>query len=386
MFLSRRNLLWGIGASTALGVTRSLPAFADASGNAFAGSNPSPAVIRLDRNENAYGPSDQVSAAMRAGIADANRFPDLESDGLIDCIAHFHSIPREKVILGCGSTEILRMCCRALLGPGKKLVLATPGFDPVAQFARETGAAVESVPLNSMHAHDLPAMSRRIERTGGVIYICNPHNPTGTLTPRKDIEVLVRGLPPDTYVVIDEAYHHYVMASSSYSSFIDTPVTDARIVVTRTFSKIFGLAGMRVGYGIADPETAQRISEYRLREGVNVSAARAARIALESNDHVRACAQSNADNRQEFSNQANARMLRWIDSHANFVLLNTARSGLEIVQHFRQNNVLLAGGFRGMENYVRVTIGTSAEMKEFWRVWDLLPAHGMVMQKKLTPR
>lgn len=189
-------------------------------------------------------------------------------------------------------------------------------------------------------------MAQRIVGGPGLIYVCNPHNPTGTLTRHKDVEALLHVLPANVFVVIDEAYHHYVAPSPAYSSFIDQPLNDPRVIVTRTFSKIYGLAGMRVGYGISAPETAQRIGVYGLIDAVNLSAARAARMALEADDYILTCAQRNADHRQEFYNQANARMLRWIDSQTNFVLLNTGRSGVEVAQTFRRNNVLVASRFR----------------------------------------
>lgn len=380
MLTSRRSFLSNIGLTTAATVAaRSLSGACMAQSTVRSLSSPDSPLIRLDKNENPYGPSEQVSAAMRSGVAMANRFPNSEIDGLVDRLANFHSVQREQIILSCGSTEILRMCSAAFLAPGRKLVMVSPGFEAMAQYARETGAYVELVPLTKTYAHDLPAMAQRLGSGAGIIYLCNPHNPTGTLTPRKEIEALVRGLPSGACAIIDEAYHHYVTPSAAYASFIDHPVNDPRIIVTRTFSKIYGLAGMRIGYGIASVQTAKRVAAYRLRDGVNVSAARAARIALEDIDHVRTCVQRNADNRQEFSNQANARMLRWIDSHTNFVLFNAGRPASEIVEHFRKNNVLLACGFPSMESYVRVTVGTPEEMKEFWRVWDLLPQRPMAM-------
>ena len=380
MAISRRTLLRNIGATAAVTATaQSWPTICLASSTTGDRSDPASRMIRLDKNENPYGPSDHVAAAMRSGMAIANRFPEAELAALIDRLAEFHSVHREQIILGCGSTEILRMCSCAFLGPGKKLAMATPGFDAMAQYARETGASVEMVPLTKTYAHDLALMAQRLGGGNGLIYICNPHNPTGTLTARKDIEALLRGLPAGAYVIIDEAYYHYVTPSAAYSSFIDHPVSDPRVIVTRTFSKIYGLAGMRIGYSVATAETAKRIAAYRLLDGVNVGAARAARIALGDNDHVRTCAQRNADNRQEFFNQANARMLRWIDSQTNFVLLNAGRSANDVAEHFRKNHVLLGSGFRSMENYLRVTVGTPEEMKEFWRVWDLLPQHAMAM-------
>lgn len=380
MLISRRTLLRNIGATAAVTATaQSWSTVCLAPSTATDRFNPGPRIIRLDKNENPYGPSDQVSAAMRSGMAITNRFPESELEGLIDRLGELHSVSREQVVLGCGSTEILRMCSCAFLGPGKKLVMATPGFEAMAQYARETGASVEMVPLTKTNEHDMPLIAQRLGGGNGLIYICNPHNPTGTLTARKDIEAIVRVLPSGAYVIIDEAYHHYVTPSAAYSSFIDRPVSDPRVIVTRTFSKIYGLAGMRIGYSVAAPQTAKRIAAYRLLNGVNVGAARAARIALDANDHVRSCAQRNADNRQEFFNQANARMCRWIDSHTNFVLLNAGRSSNDVAGHFRKNGVLVGSGFRSMENYLRVTVGMPEEMKEFWRVWDLLPQHPMAM-------
>jgi histidinol-phosphate aminotransferase len=379
MLISRRALLRNIGVTAA--ATATARAFSAVRPASFGGRDHSAdsQMIHLDKNENAYGPSDQVSAAMRSGIGTANRFPESESEGLVDQIAAFHGIAREQVVLGCGSTEILRMCSGAFLGPGRKLVTATPGFEPVAQYAEETGASVERVPLTKIYTHDLALMAQRFGAGSGLIYICNPHNPTGTLTGRKDMEALLSLLPAGGFVIVDEAYHHYVAPSVAYASFIDRSINDPRVVVTRTFSKIYGLAGMRIGYGIATAQTARRISTYRLLDGVNVGAARAAKIALGDDDHVRTCAKRNAANRQEFYNQANARMLRWIDSHANFVLLNAGHPATEMAEHFKRNGVLLASGFRSMETYFRVTVGTPEEMKEFWRVWDLMPQHQMAM-------
>jgi histidinol-phosphate aminotransferase len=380
MLISRRALLRNIGITAAATATaHSFSSVRPASSTGRDHSAFDSQIIHLDKNENAYGPSDRVFPAMRSGMETANRFPESESGALVDQIAEFHAVAREQIVLGCGSTEILRMCSGAFLGPGRKLVTATPGFEPVAQYAEGTGASVERVPLTKIYTHDLALMAQRLGAGSGLIYICNPHNPTGTLTGRKDIEALLSLLPAGGFVIVDEAYHHYVTPSAAYVSFIDRSINDPRVIVTRTFSKIYGLAGMRIGYGIATAQTAKRISTYRLLDGVNVGAARAAKIALGADDHVRTCAQRNAANRQEFYNQANARMLRWIDSHANFVLLNTGRPATEMAEHFKRNGVLLASGFRSMENYFRVTIGTPGEMKEFWRVWDVVPQHQMAM-------
>ena len=165
-----------------------------------------------------------------------------------------------------------------------------------------------------------------------------------------------------------------------YSSFLDHPLADDRLIVIRSLSGIHGLAGARVGYAVAAAATAPRLAEARVADAISGVAAVAAMAALDDDGHVTTSARRNNDERQEFCNQANARMLRTIDSHANFVMLNTGRPAQAIIEHFRSNAVLVGGPFPGFEKHVRVSLGTAADMHEFWRVWDLLPAnHTMVM-------
>jgi histidinol-phosphate aminotransferase len=216
-------------------------------------------------------------------------------------------------------------------------------------------------------------MLARARAATSVVYICNPNNPTGTLTRRPDLEAFLRALPSSAHVVIDEAYHHYVDDASDYRSFIDSRVEDARIIVTRTFSKIHGLSGMRIGFAITSPETAAQLTADRPPVAVSVIAARAAVAALGDSEYVQASRTRNADDRQEFFNQANARMLRCLDSQANFVMLDTSGVAHPVAPHFAANRIVLPPPFSPLEQYVRVSIGTPAAMQEFWRVWDLMP-------------
>ena len=380
MGITRRNLLRQFGMSAVASATIHSFSESTLAGKLMPSRSSQPGgPTLLNQNVNPYGPSKKVMAAIEESLSLVGRFPDSQAEALLSTIAGLHGVKTEQVILGCGSTEILRMATAAFLGPGKKLLMASLTYDRIARYANTLGSAVVLVALNKEYAHDLDAMLLRVDRSVGLVYICNPNNPTGSLTPRKDLETFIRKLPETTHVIIDEAYHHYVGGSSVYASFIDHPLDDSRAIVTRTFSKIYGLAGIRVGYAIAAAQTARRISSHRLLDGVNVIAASAARTALDDVEHVRISAQRNADDRQEFFNQVNARMLRAIDSHTNFVMLNTGRPADEVIKHFRKNNVLVAQCFSFMENYIRVSLGKTEEMLEFWRVWDLLPPHKMSM-------
>ena len=210
-------------------------------------------------------------------------------------------------------------------------------------------------------------MLARCDAATAMVYICNPNNPTGTLTRRQDLEAFLRKLPPTVHVVIDEAYHDYVEPSADYASFIDRPVADPRVIVTRSFSKIHGLAGLRVGYAVAAPDTARSLRSYQLPENVNVLAAKAAVVALEDVEHVRASLVRNTDDRQEFFNEADSRMLRVIDSRANFVMLPTHRPALQVVEHLKKHNVLVPQPFAGFDQHIRVSLGTAEDMRAFWR-------------------
>ena len=333
--------------------------------------------ILLYRNENPYGPSEKVLNVLRDSASAANRYPRTEYDTLLDQLAALHKVKREQIVLGCGSGEILCMAAMTFLKPGKKLVEAAPTFPALGRLAQTAGVEVADVPLNKMYEHDLPQMLSRAvspNATGtGLVYIVNPNNPTGSLTPRKDIEAFLGKLPSNVNVVIDEAYHHFVTPGASYESFLDRPVDDPRVIVSRTFSKIFGLAGMRIGYAVATPDTAKRLASGFPGWSVSIVSARAASTGLEDLEYVRLGIKRNTDDRQEFMNQVNARMLRAIDSQTNFVMVNPMRPPDEVIAHLKKNNILIGPKYPVLDKYIRVSLGTPAEMQQFWRVWDLMP-------------
>jgi histidinol-phosphate aminotransferase len=382
MAISRRALIRQFGAGAAATVI--LPSVARA-GDRNAGFSRSldtgdgRGLVRLHKNENPFGPSPRVLDAIRnATISVACRYPDRATDSLRTKIAALHHVDSNRIVLGCGSDDLLRRVM-AVLGSGRTVIAAQPTYQRVIDYAGRAGADVALIPIRSDYSHDLDRMLSHARAAATVVYICNPNNPTGSLTRRRDLEAFIAALPATTHVIIDEAYHHYAGASSDYASFLDSPLDDRRIIVTRSFSTVHGLAGLRVGYAVADPATAARLDT---DDGNSVSsvAALAAIAALDDTDHVPASLKRNADDRQEFCNQSNARMLRTIDSHANFVLLNTGHSAPDMIEHFLKHDVLVAGPFHPFDKHIRVSLGTPAEMREFWRVFDLLPpSHVMTM-------
>jgi histidinol-phosphate aminotransferase len=377
---SRRSFLRSLGIGTATATAAQWP-FGSINVRMLERSLPidSDRLIHLDNNENAYGPSSRTLAAMREPLTLANRYPGTHIRQLTEKIGSFHGVNAEQVVLGCGSTEILRMACDAYLGSGKQMLQSTPTFEALQFYARSVGAEVISLPLTHEFAHDLQAMLGKITTSTTLIYICNPNNPTGSITPRKGLEEFISKLPSTAFVLIDEAYHHYAGQSSMYASFIDNPVNNSRVIVTRTFSAVYGLAGLRLGYAITSPETARQMRRFSTINNTNSIVAQAAMAALSDKESVENSVKQNTDDRQEFFNQAMARMLKPIDSHTNFVMMNTNRPAKQVIEHFRQHGIIIGPNIAGMEHHIRVSLGTPTEMREFWRVWDQLPNAGVRM-------
>ena len=396
MTSSRRNFLRSMGVGTAVGVAArwsvgETPA-THVSDTGRAGR--SGRLIYLDNNENPYGPSARVAEAIRSATGTVNRYPSLKYEEVTERIAHFHRVKPENVLFACGSTEILRVAACAFAGSGRQLIQAAPTFGAVEEYAKAVGSEVVSVPLDSTYAHDLGAMLARTNASTGLIYICNPNNPTSTLSPRKAIEDFVGRLPASTRVVIDEAYHQYVVPTGTYASFIDTPgvaptgtyasfidtpLNDDRVIVTRTFSTAYGLAGLRLGYAVAAPQAVEAMRKFLTANSLNAIVAEVVGVAL---DDVKGLAEStkrNTDQRQEFLNSSNIRSLKPIDPHANFVMVDVQHPVEEVIEHFRQHNILIGSRVPSLGTYMRVSLGTTAEMVTFWKAWDLLPwSHNMI--------
>jgi len=373
MRICRRELLREF--ATVAATSAFLPTIAEP---AFPAVDTSKRLVRLDHNENPYGPCEKAKAAFHEALVEVNRYPSEDVENLRVAIAAAHGVQAENVTLGCGSTEVLRMTAEAFLGPDKNLVTASPTFDCIANAARMLGAEVRGVPLTRDYAHDLDAMLARSDRTTGMFYICNPNNPTGTLTPKSDLDTFLAKVPAGAGVVIDEAYHDYVAPSGAYASWAARATAIPKLIVTRTFSKIYGIAGLRVGYAISSAETAKRVAVRRLPMDVNGVAARVALAAVSDSGYVKKLATTNANARQEFLNQVNARMLRCLDSHTNFVLMRTGASGKETAELLRAKGVLVGADYPSFEKHIRVSLGLPEDMQAFWRVWDAsMPHHPM---------
>ncbi|HEX4604676.1 MAG TPA: aminotransferase class I/II-fold pyridoxal phosphate-dependent enzyme [Candidatus Angelobacter sp.] len=366
--LSRRSFFKTAGLSAAVAATASLPtdlfSWAEPTRTTRAGG-----PVLLNSNENAYGPFPSV-LALKDPFQDANRYPDHGHEEMIGRIAAMHKVKADQVTVGCGSTEILKLAASAFTGPGKKLVMATPTFEAIGFYAQATKAEVVKIPLASSYAHQLTQMAQAVGKDGGLIYICNPNNPTASVTPRRSLENFIRELPSNTFVLMDEAYHDFVPMSADYISFLQMPVNEDRLIVARTFSKIYGMAGLRLGYSVTSSANAKAMAVHKLEDSTNILALRAGTTSLDHEDEHKFAVQRNSFDRDEFMRQAATRKLQVIPSWTNFVMFNTQRPIRTVIDHFKKNNIKIGRPFPPMDTFARISLGKPDEMKAFWQVWD----------------
>lgn len=323
-----------------------------------------PGLVQLNSNENPYGPGPRALEAFARAAGGAARYPDAAQEALVDALARHHRVDREEIVLGCGSSEILQVADQAYLAAGRKLVAADTTFEAVLAYARATKAEAVRVPLTPDFRHDLPAMAQACDAATGLVYVCNPNNPTGTLMGRDAMAAFLKAVPPATAVLVDEAYHHFV-EDVSYATALTQRDLHPNVIVARTFSKIYGLAGLRLGYAVARRESARALREFVAWDNVNAAVLAAAAAALADDVHVAGQRRRLNATRTRLCEELARDGRRFIPSHANFVMIETGADVKPLVDGFRARGILVGRRFPSMPTWLRVSIGTDAEMRTF---------------------
>lgn len=322
-------------------------------------------LIRLDSNENPNGPGVRAFEAIKAMFGEANRYPDVPEDALVAAIAKEHGVSEENVILGCGSSEILRLCVEAYTSTAQHLVTAAPSFELPATFAKTLGRPVMTVPVDAKLRLDLEAMADKAGGAG-LIFFCNPNNPTATVHGDgavRDFVARVHRASPATVILVDEAYHEYV-DDPSYRTAIPMALTDPNVIVSRTFSKVFGMAGLRAGYAIAHKDTARKLQAWRLGSGINVLALAAATASIVDHEHIAL--------EQKRNREAKAFTRAWFEkagfevgaSDANFLMIDIRRDMRPVRDACRKEGIAVGRPFPPLTTHLRISIGTMDEMQK----------------------
>jgi histidinol-phosphate aminotransferase len=321
-------------------------------------------AIQLDSNENPNGPGARALDAIRNAFGVANRYPYGEADALTAAIAKLHGIRSASVILGCGSAEVLRMTMQAFTTSTRPLVTAVPTFETPAEYAATFGVPVIACRVDGNLKLDLAAMERQ-SAGAGVVYLCNPNNPTGTILPPPAIASFVNRLltsSPKTVVLIDEAYHEYV-EDPSHRSAIALTANAKNVIVSRTFSKLYGMAGLRCGYGVAHPDTIAQLSRFKLETSVNQLAIAGALAAVMDQDQVGVQRTLNRDAKQFTRSLFEELGFRASPSEANFLFVDLRRDATFFRDGCRRQGVHVGRAFPPLGTYARISIGTMDEMR-----------------------
>jgi histidinol-phosphate aminotransferase len=359
--ISRRKFAQLLGAGAAAALVRPTGSFAKQPDHIPAPS--AVGVVRLSANENPYGPSPRAFKAINDALGIACRYPDEHNNALIDKLAEINGVNRDQILLGDGSSEILKLCAETFTGNDRgKLVAADPTFEAILNNATANGAEVVKVPLTSSFSHDLPKMM--IAANKGLIYICNPNNPTASITPKNELRDFIAKTPRETMILVDEAYCHYA-DSPDYESMIALIKDHPNLIVARTFSKIYGMAGLRCGYCVAQKETIDRIRPYQMWDSVNIVALVAATASLDDAHQVANGQRLNSEVKAFVTGELDAMGYKLIPSQANFIMIDVKRPVVPVIQALKQRHVLVGRLFPALPNYMRVTIGKKPEMESF---------------------
>jgi len=317
-------------------------------------------AVLIDANENPLGPGQAARTAISAIIPQGGRYSDELTDNLVSVVAQSEGLNPDWIQVAAGSTPPLSLAVLAFTSPQKSYVTPDPGFEAGMRMASVAGARVVKVPLTSSYAHDVKAMLTAAP-DAGVFYVCNPNNPTGTLTPHSDIEYLVANKPKDAIVLVDEAYIHF----SEAPSVLDLVKAGKDVVLLRTFSKVYGMAGLRCGLVIARPDLLEKVLQRGGWNFMPITAVVAATASLKDPQLVPERRRINASIRQRTFAWLDRNGYAYIPSEANFFMLDTKRPGKDVRDAMAKENVMIGRTWPVMPTHVRITVGTEDEMEKF---------------------
>ena len=326
-------------------------------------------AVKLASNENPLGPSPLAIEAARRALAESHRYPDGGSYYLREALASQLGVPRENIIVGNGSTDVIHLAASVLLGPGESAVTSEGSFPLYYIAIEKMGANLIAVPQKN-YGFDLDAIARAVQGDTKVIYIANPNNPTGSVFDADAFETFLKKIPTEILVVLDEAYYEYVELNN-YSRSLELIRAEKNILVLRTFSKVYGLAGLRVGYGMGPVELIEAMDKVRLPFPVSGVAQAAALAALDDKEHVRRSQEANRAGLPQLENGMREMGVKFAPSVTNFVLVEVGGDADALAEELLKMGVIVRPmAWMGFPHAIRVTVGTREENEKFLRALE----------------
>ncbi len=324
-------------------------------------------VVQLGMNENPFGPSPKAVEAARTYMDQVAPYPDDSGFYLRQKLAAAYNISMDELIISSGSSDILSMAYHAVLAPGAEALTGESSFIVYYQLADMLNMAMVRVPMKN-YAFDLDAMAERINAKTALVVLANPNNPTGTLVRKKDLDAFMVRVPDHTLVVLDEAYFEYVR-EADYPNSLEYVRAGKPVLILRTFSKVFGLAGLRIGYGISTREIINTLYKVRMAFNTSSVAQAAALAALEDHAHVEKSIRLNREEREFLYSELSRRGVKFVPSYANFVLIDVGRPGREVTSALLQQGVIVRPAW-GCPTCMRVSVGTHDQNQTFLAALD----------------
>ncbi|MBB6444695.1 histidinol-phosphate transaminase [Bacillus benzoevorans] len=325
-------------------------------------------IVKLASNENPFGCSPSVREALSKNGFE--RYPDGYATVIRSELAQFLQVEENQLIFGNGADNLIQIISRSLLFPGRNTVMASPSFSQYKHNAVIEGAEAREIPLLEDGQHDLDSMIAAIDANTAVVWVCSPNNPTGNHIPNDKLTAFIDKVPEDVLVVIDEAYHDYVVADDYHHS-LELLKKYKNLIVLRTFSKIYGIAALRVGYGIAQADTIHALEPVREPFNVSTLAQIAAVAALHDQDYVKDCREKNRKGMAQFEAFCTSNQLNFFPSQANFILIDFGTSGDEVFQYLIERGYIVrSGNALGFPTSVRVTVGSKEENSELIEIME----------------
>lgn len=325
-------------------------------------------VIKLASNENSLGPSPKAYKAMQSAISRVHFYPDDINFKLKKKLKKKLGIDEDCLIIGNGSTQLYELICKTFINEGEELVVAHPSFRVFNELINAAGGVFRAVPLKN-HVHDLPAILSAVTGCSKIVVICNPNNPTGTVVSCKEIVDFLQKLPCDVIPVLDEAYVDFI-EDKDYDS-LNLLKENENLIILRSLSKIYGLAGLRIGYAVASPSIIDLMEKARMPFTVNFIAQAAAEAALDDEEFKRKSLKMVWEGKRKLYRELEKRGISFIHSQANFVAVNLKIDDLLVFNELlKEGIIVLAGTHMLMPGYIRVTIGKPAQMAKFIKALD----------------
>lgn len=360
--ISRRDWIKTASLSSGLTLLGANGLISDLSAEEIRKFNPRPLAgpVRLGSNENPYGPSESMRKAMTAAFDNGCRYPWGYNASLVKMIAEKEGVPEDYIVLVAGSTEGLKVA-GITFGKGGEIISCSPTFLSMMEYAELWGTEINWVPLNKDLDFDLEEIEKRVSHETRLVFLCNPNNPTGKLLPAQKVMDFCETVSKRAVVFSDEAYYDYI-TEPNYPSMVELVKKGHDVVVSRTLSKVYGLAGIRMGYLIAKPELATKLKD-RVVANTNIMAIEAGKAALQDKEFYKFSLQKNAEAKSLLCKTLDELKLPYLESHANFVFFQSGKDVSELGKTMAQKGFIIGRPFHPLNDWCRISTGTIEEVQ-----------------------